>query len=83
MVKGKPFGGLGFKEIISFNLAMLVKFGWRIICNPDSLLAMVLRDKYYPSSSFCGCTSGKKNFLGLEWYFAGTENFEKRHTVVG
>lgn len=37
--KRKSVGGLGFKEIISFNLAMLAKVGWHLICNPDSLLA--------------------------------------------
>ncbi|KAB2617524.1 hypothetical protein D8674_013393 [Pyrus ussuriensis x Pyrus communis] len=31
---------------------MLAKVGWRLICNPDSILARVLQAKYYPSSSF-------------------------------
>ncbi|XP_068339018.1 uncharacterized protein [Pyrus communis] len=39
VAKCMTFGGLGFKEIIAFNLAMLVKVGWCIICNPDTLLA--------------------------------------------
>lgn len=52
MAKCMTFGGLGFKEIIAFNLAMLTKVGWCIMCNLDSLLAKVIREKYYLFSSF-------------------------------
>lgn len=52
VAKGMTFGRLGFKEIIAFNLAMLTKVGWCIICYLDSLLAKVLREKYYLSFSF-------------------------------
>lgn len=46
VAKPKASGGLGFKEIIDFNLALLAKVGWWLICNPDSLLAKVLQAKY-------------------------------------
>ncbi|CAL2228092.1 unnamed protein product [Prunus armeniaca] len=41
----KKDGGLGFRELTSFNLAMLAKIGWRILCQPQSLLGQVLQDK--------------------------------------
>ena len=44
--KGK--GGLGFRDIHVFNLAMLAKQGWRLIQNADSLCARILRAKYFP-----------------------------------
>jgi hypothetical protein len=42
-------GGMGFRDFHSFNLAMLAKQGWRLITNPDSLCAQVLRAKYFPN----------------------------------
>jgi hypothetical protein len=44
----KSEGGMGFRDFHSFNLAMLSKQIWCLICDPDSVCAKVLRDKYYP-----------------------------------
>jgi hypothetical protein len=43
----KEEGGLGFRDLHSFNLAMLVRQSWRLIQAPESLCAQVLRAKYY------------------------------------
>ena len=45
----KERGGMGFRDIHSFNLAMLAKQCWRLIENFGSLCAQVLRAKYYPT----------------------------------
>lgn len=43
---------LGFEVFQSFNVALLVKQGWRLIFTPHSLKARLLKEKYFPSSSF-------------------------------
>lgn len=52
MCKPKGLGGLGFRELHSFNLALLAKQGWRLMQNPQSLVARILKAKYYPESRF-------------------------------
>ena len=39
-------GGLGYRDLHLFNLAMLARQAWRIVMNPDSLCAMLLMAKY-------------------------------------
>ena len=45
--KSKRAGGIGFRDIHLFNLVLLAKQGRRLIQNPNSLFASVLRSKYY------------------------------------
>jgi len=51
LMKPKREGGLGFRDVHVFNLAMLAKQGWRLCKNPDSLCARILQAKYYPGVS--------------------------------
>jgi hypothetical protein len=45
-------GGLGLRDVEVFNLAMLAKQVWRFIQHPESLVATVMREKYFPNGSF-------------------------------
>jgi len=56
----KEIGGMGFRELDCFNMAMLAKQGWRLLKISDSLAARVLKEKYYPKSSFLLSSLGKR-----------------------
>ncbi|CAA7014949.1 unnamed protein product [Microthlaspi erraticum] len=51
MCRPKEEGGVGFRAIHEFNLALLAKQLWRLLMFPDSLLARIMRGKYYSYSS--------------------------------
>uniref|UniRef100_A0A803P3E2 RNase H type-1 domain-containing protein n=1 Tax=Cannabis sativa TaxID=3483 RepID=A0A803P3E2_CANSA len=51
-------GGMGFRHLHDFNLAMLSKQGWRLLCKPDSLAGRVYKAKYFPNSDFISSDLG-------------------------
>lgn len=51
LTRPKSKGGLGFRDLHGFNLAMLARQAWRMITVPDSLCARVLKVKYFPTTS--------------------------------
>ena len=54
----KERGGMGFKRLQQFNLALLAKQGWRLQTCQNSLLYRVLKAKYFPSCDFLHATIG-------------------------
>ncbi|XP_031116020.1 uncharacterized protein LOC116019789 [Ipomoea triloba] len=54
----KRHGGLGFKDLRAFNLAMLGKQAWRFLTRPNSLVARIYKARYFPRSSFIDATLG-------------------------
>ncbi|XP_019097511.1 PREDICTED: uncharacterized protein LOC109131263 [Camelina sativa] len=52
LAKPAKMGGLGLRDIKLFNKALLAKLSWRILTNPQSLLARVLKGKYCKDLSF-------------------------------
>jgi len=61
----KSQGGMGFRDLQSFNLAMLAKQVWRLLSDPESLCARVLRAQYYPDGKLLQAT--KKNGSSFTW----------------
>ena len=54
----KMEGGLGFRKLHEFNLAMLGKQGWKLLSHPDSLVARIFKARYYPNTSFLEAKAG-------------------------
>ncbi|CAH9090797.1 unnamed protein product [Cuscuta europaea] len=52
LCKPKEKGGLGFRPLRYFNLAMLGKQAWRLITNPDSFVRKIYKARYFPNYSF-------------------------------
>ncbi|CAH9077124.1 unnamed protein product [Cuscuta epithymum] len=58
LCRPKKAGGLGFRRVRDFNLAMLAKQAWRLITDTGSLVSRVFKARYYPGSSFLGAQMG-------------------------
>lgn len=62
----KSLGGLGLCDLACFNQALLAKLAWRILKEPDSLIASVLLGKYCQRSDFLDNPSELFGSMGLE-----------------
>lgn len=56
LTRSKKDGGLGYKELHAFNLSMLAKQGWRLLTDPDTLCAKVLKARYFPDGDVLRAT---------------------------
>ncbi|KAA3459022.1 reverse transcriptase [Gossypium australe] len=61
----KEEGGLGFRDLNSFNIVLLAKQGWHLLRHPNSLLARTLKAKYYKRSDFLNSRLG--NLPSFTW----------------
>jgi hypothetical protein len=51
MIHPKSQGGMGFRDLHAFNLAMIAKQGWNLLSKPHSLVAKIYKARYFPNSS--------------------------------
>jgi ribonuclease HI len=56
----KKHGGMGFRDLVCFNKALLAKQIWRLWKNPDSLIARIMKAKYYPKCSVLEASLGNR-----------------------
>jgi hypothetical protein len=55
---GKALGGMGLWDLNFFNRALLVKQCWRLWKNSESLVARLMKAKYYPKGSILDAKVG-------------------------
>ena len=60
LCKSKDAGGMGFRDLKAFNLALLAKQGWRLLQNTNSLFHHVFQAKYFASRSFLEAQLSKR-----------------------
>lgn len=49
---------LDFRDLEMFNMTLLAKQGWRILSQPHSLVAKILKGRYFHSTSFLRAKQG-------------------------
>lgn len=54
----KLYEGMGFRYLHDFSVALLGKQGWRLVTNPNNLVARNFKAKYYLKSTFLGAKLG-------------------------
>jgi ribonuclease HI len=77
LVSPKIKGGMGFRDLELFNLALLGKHGWRLMMNPDTLCARVLKGRYYPDSDFLHATVPRNSSATWRGIVAGREALQQ------
>ncbi|GAU47759.1 hypothetical protein TSUD_387180 [Trifolium subterraneum] len=89
----KAHGGLGFRNFEAFNKAMVAKQVWNIVQNPNSLVAKLIKARYFPHSSLFEAPLGyNPNFawrsmwqarqilsLGCRWRIGSGDNIRVMH----
>jgi len=56
MGRKKLEGGMCFRDLVSFNTALLAKQGWRLLNSPHTLATTVFKEKYFPQGNFLSCS---------------------------
>lgn len=55
----KENGGMGFRDLKTFNKALLAKQGWRLQTHLDFLFYKVFKAKYFPECNFVQASLGR------------------------
>lgn len=69
----KEEGGLGFKDLMVFNIAMLGKQAWRISQCQNSLWSQLMKGLYFPNCDFWRARKGSHPSWGWQSLLAGRD----------
>uniref|UniRef100_A0A803P6Q0 Reverse transcriptase domain-containing protein n=1 Tax=Cannabis sativa TaxID=3483 RepID=A0A803P6Q0_CANSA len=58
LIVHKSKGGMGFKNLRDFNLSLLCKQGWLLLCYPESFVSRIFRARYYRNGNFLSAKLG-------------------------
>ena len=68
---------MGFRDLESFNRALLAKQVWRLLLEPESLCARVLRARYYPDGKLLNAKLKSGSSYTWQSILAGLECFKR------
>lgn len=71
----KSKGGIGFMKMTYFNEVLLVKHGWRLINHMDSLVAKVMKGRYFPRINFLHTN------IGYNWNYIWQSIYNARRVL--
>ena len=60
LTKSKSCGGMGFRDFIAMNDALLAKTAWRVLNHPNELWVKVLKSLYFPTGDFINAKKGHR-----------------------
>ena len=58
LCKLKKMGGMGFRDLNAFNLALLAKQAWKLVQKMDSLFYRIYKARYFPTTTFLDAEIG-------------------------
>lgn len=79
----KKIGGMGFRDLELFNLELLAKQGWSLLKHPESLVARVMKDKYFLHGDFLEASLGYKPSYAWRSIFQARGGFTGRDSMEG
>uniref|UniRef100_A0A803PYR2 Uncharacterized protein n=1 Tax=Cannabis sativa TaxID=3483 RepID=A0A803PYR2_CANSA len=83
MAAQKNSGVLGFRHLDDFNLGMMAKQGWRLLCSPSSLASRLYKANYYPQTDFLNVELGNNRsfFWRSIWSAQSLVKLSARRTI--
>jgi hypothetical protein len=69
----KTKGGMGFRDFHCFNKALLAKQLWRLWQTPNSLIAGIMKAKYFPNCQVLEASLGNKPSFAWRSMFSSKE----------